>query len=207
MAFVKLDCGILHSTLWHQRPARELFVTALLMARPHELTEAAPQLEVRSLDPTGWHVPPGWYGLIEASGAGIAHQAVVDQEAALTALEQMGRPEPESRSQAFEGRRMVRIDGGYIVLNFAKYRQKDHTTAQRSAKYRKRKERLAKPTRRHTVTARGATQAEAYTHETERPSTEEEIREVERRYPKPSLRLTPEQEREKDALEVGDEAP
>lgn len=139
MAFVKLDCGILHSTLWHQPAARSVFVTALLMAKPHKLAEDTPQLEVRSLTPTGWTIPAGWYGLIEASGIGIVHQAVVEAEAGLASLEQMSAPEPESRSQDFDGRRLARISGGYIVLNFDRYREKDHTSATRAAEYRDRK--------------------------------------------------------------------
>lgn len=169
MAFVKLDCGILHSTLWHQPAARSVFVTALLMAKPHKLAEDTPQLEVRSLTPTGWVIPAGWYGLIEASGIGIVHQAVVEAEAGLAALEQMSSPEPESRSQDFDGRRLARISGGYIVLNFDRYREKDHTSATRAAEYRDRKRNASRVasvtsrpvTRDVTAKERDVTQAEA----------------------------------------------
>jgi hypothetical protein len=162
MAFVKLDCGILHSTLWHQPAARSVFVTALLMARPHKLAEDTPQLEVRSLTPTGWTIPAGWYGLIEASGIGIVHQAVVEAEAGLASLEQMSAPEPESRSQDFDGRRLARISGGYIVLNFDRYREKDHTSATRAADYRNRKRAASQSvTRDVTPKDRDVTQAEA----------------------------------------------
>jgi hypothetical protein len=144
MPFVKLDCGILNSTLWIDRAARELFITALLMAEPYELLEPLPQIAVDALDFTGWHVPPGWYGFVEAAGPGIIHRAGLDDgpgpiyQAAVEALRRLGEPEPASRSHEFEGRRLVRVDGGFIVLNFIKYREKDATTADRSRRWRER---------------------------------------------------------------------
>ena len=117
MAFVKLDCGILDSTLWFERSARELFITALLMAEPYELKEPVNQIEVRTLNETGFVVPPGWYGMVHASSLGIIHRAQMDVESGMAALEQLGNPEKESRTPDFEGRRMVRVDGGFLILN------------------------------------------------------------------------------------------
>lgn len=138
MAFVKLDTGILNSTLWVERECREIFITALLMATPFELAESTPQIEVRSLELTGFVVPAGWYGFVPAAGIGIIRQAMVDREEGLTALEKLGSAESESRSPEFEGRRLVRVDGGFLVLNFIKYREKDATTAERSRRWRER---------------------------------------------------------------------
>ena len=149
MAFVKLDCGILDSTLWIDREARELFITALLMAEPHELKEKTPQIRVRSLELTGFIIPPGWYGLVSAAGVGIINRAGLDFEIGMLALERLGEPEPDSRTPDFEGRRLVRISGGYIALNFTKYREKDHTSAERSRRYRERINQ--KPRRKLTV--------------------------------------------------------
>ena len=142
MPFVKLDCGILNSTLWFERLGREIFITALLMAEPLELTEEEPQIAVRSLDHTGWKVPPGDYGFVPAAGIGIIRRAMIPEEdvqSALDALAMLGDPEQASRTQDFEGRRMVRIDGGFIILNFDKYRERDYTAAARQARYRERK--------------------------------------------------------------------
>ncbi len=139
MSFVKLDCGILDSTIWIDRPARELFITALLMAVPKELIESCPQIRVRTLEATGFTVPPGWYGFVSAAGAGIVRRSGMELEAGLDALERLGAPELDSRTPDFEGRRMVRVAGGYVILNYAKYREKDHTTAERSRRYRERK--------------------------------------------------------------------
>ena len=139
MAFVKLDCGILNSTLWLDADARTVFITALLMASPHELLEAVPQYEVRTLRQTGFFVPPGWYGFVEAAGVGIVRQSGITQELGLAALERLGAPESESRTPDFEGRRLVRVDGGFILLNYDKYRQKDYKNAERQARFRARR--------------------------------------------------------------------
>lgn len=160
MGFVKLDSGLLTSTLWAHREEREVFITALLMAEPHEVLDLMPQLEVDSLRETGFKVPPGWYGFVAAAGPGIIRQALVDPEAGMTALRALGSPDLESRSKDFEGRRLVRIDGGYIVLNYIKYRDRDYTAAARAKRYR---DRLKDgPSRRDDVTShRNVTQAEA----------------------------------------------
>lgn len=163
MAFVKLDCGMLNSTIWFDRVAREVFITALLMAEPIELTESTNQIEVNSLKETDFVIPPGWYGFVPAAGPGITHRAGVEQTPGLAALERLGAPEPESRTPDFGGRRLVRVDGGYLVLNYDKYRRKDHTTAERSRRYREsQKEKASRVTSvTSRVTTRGITQAEA----------------------------------------------
>ena len=138
MAFVKLDTGILDSTLWIERECREVFITALLLAEPYELRQPTEQYEVRRLEKTGFVIPPGWYGLVNAAGVGIVRRALVDPEPGMVALERLGSPDPESRSQDFEGRRLIRVDGGFIVLNFMKYRDRDYTGAERAKRYRER---------------------------------------------------------------------
>lgn len=145
MPFIKLDCGILHSSLWPDTDARNIFITALLMAIPHEVVEPIPQINTDNLDNTGWEVPPGWYGWVEAAGPGIAHMCGIDdKEIYIPALYRLASPDPDSRSAAHEGRRMVRVDGGFIILNFMVYRDKDHTSAERQKRYRERKK-AAKP--------------------------------------------------------------
>ena len=160
MPFVKLDTGMLNSTLWVERECRELFITALLMAEPKEITEPMPQIAIRSLDETGWAVPPGWYGFVAAAGVGIIRRAIIDHDVGLVALEKLGAPDHESRSLDFEGRRLVRVDGGFIVLNYMKYRERDYTTAERSKRYREKKNATA-PQRDLLSTHRDITQAEA----------------------------------------------
>ncbi len=159
MPFVKLDCGILNSTLWIERECRELFITALLMAEPRELPPM-PQIAVRTLDETGWIVPPGWYGFVEAAGSGIIRRAIIDDEVGICALEKLCAPDHQSRSQEYEVRRMARIDGGYVILNYMKYRDRDYTAAARQRKYR---EKLALRRNMQSL-RRNITQAEAYAY-------------------------------------------
>lgn len=161
MPFVKLDCGILDSTLWPDRIARELFITALLMAEPYEIVEPEPQIAVRGLEQTGFIVPPGWYGIVRAAGIGIVRRAGIDPEEGLDALERLGATDQESRTPRFEGRRLVRVNGGFLALNFDLYRSRDYTSAERSRRYREKKlaSRVTELTTR--VTPRDITQAEA----------------------------------------------
>lgn len=160
--FVKLDAGILDSSLWPQVDPRTVFLTALLMARPIELSEPVEALQVRNLDRLGVAIPAGWYGLVEASGIGIATRSGLSVEAGLAALDILSSPDPDSRTPDFEGRRMVRIPGGWLVLNFMRYRERDYRAAERMRRYRTRNRLLrdAEPDALR-VTARHVTQAEA----------------------------------------------
>lgn len=138
MAFVKLDRDILESTLWIDRDQRDVFITALLLAEPREFINGAEQIAVGKIELTGWAAPPGWYGFVPAAGPGIVGRAGVPNGDGMAALRKLGEPDPESRSKEHEGRRMIRIDGGYLVLNYMKHREKDHTSPMRSARYRER---------------------------------------------------------------------
>lgn len=158
MVFVKLDKGILTSTLWPDVPAREVFITAMLMAEPFELEQPIEALRVRAIEPLGFTVPKGWYGFVAAAGIGIIRAAMVDTEEGLLALERLASPDPESRTPDFEGRRMVRIPGGYLVLNYDRYREKDHSTAERSRRYRAKKAAAKAATRDVVAVTRDITQ-------------------------------------------------
>jgi hypothetical protein len=142
VSFVKLDCGILNSTLWVERGPRDVFITALLMAEPREILQPMPQLRAGGdcIEETGFVVPPGWYGFVPASGPGIVRMAMTTTatEEGMSALTTLGEPDPESRSHKFDGRRLVRVDGGYIVLNYIAYREKDATGADRAKRWRER---------------------------------------------------------------------
>lgn len=160
MAFVKIDTGILDSTLWLDRDSREVFITALLMAEPKEFRLESEQLGVTDAQPCGWSAPPGWYGFVPAAGLGIVRRAGLETEAGITALTKLCSPELESRTPDFDGRRMIRISGGYLVLNYMRYRDKDHTAAARQQRLRDRK-RHAVTQQGHTVTLRNITHADA----------------------------------------------
>ncbi len=160
MAFVKLDTGILDSTLWVDKDAREIFITGLLMALPKTYDDHVQEIEIQDTKYTGYSVPAGDYGFIAAASVGIIRRAGVDRERGIKAIERLASPEVDSRSPDFDGRRMIRVDGGFLVLNFQKYRDKDHTSAARARRYRERK-RNAVTQRSNTVTPPRVTQAEA----------------------------------------------
>lgn len=175
MPYVKLDCELLESSLWDWTPERHIFITALLMARPKTIAEPMAQLEVDNLKETGFVVPPGKYGFVNASGAMIIKKALALSHAdilpdendeydepfktAMSALRCLGEPDTDSRSQSFDGRRLVRVDGGYIVLNYYRYRDKDHTATER--KQRQRANESQAVTAVTSVKSQQVTQAEA----------------------------------------------
>jgi hypothetical protein len=163
MAFVKLDTDILTSSLWVSRGQRDVFITALLMAVPKYFPDPVAEVSTGSTEPTGFVVPPGDYGFVRAAGVGILRMALVDEAEGMVALRELAQPDPYSRSTAFEGRRMVRVDGGFLVLNFDRFRQKDSTAAERQARYRQRiAERNNRDvTRNADASTRNITQAEA----------------------------------------------
>jgi hypothetical protein len=129
MPYVKLDTKILDSSLWIEPTSRTIFITALLMARPLDLPDATTTYKIRSTEPDDFVIPPGEdYGFVAAAGSGIARRAMVDVEEGIKALEQLSSPDTESRTPSYEGRRMVRIDGGFIILNYKLHRDLDYST-------------------------------------------------------------------------------
>ena len=162
MPFVKLDCGILNSTLWIDADAREVFITALLMAEPRCYDDPISEIATREIAKTGFVAPPGWYGFVPAASVGILRTAGIDPEAGMNALERLASQDQDSRSHDYEGRRMIRVDGGFLILNYQKYRDRDYKAAERQRRYRLRKQNANGVTSsRYGVTGRNVTQAEA----------------------------------------------
>jgi hypothetical protein len=63
-------------------------------------------------------------GVVEATIPGIAHIAKVSIEKVEQAMNKFLSPDHYSRSSEFEGRRIEKVDGGYLILNYSKYRAK-----------------------------------------------------------------------------------
>lgn len=85
-------------------------------------------------------------GYVGMSVPGLARAAVVTLAEAQAALKVLCGPDPLSRSKEHEGRRIQEVEGGWVVLNHFKYRDRLSTDAVRKAKqaawqkeYRKRK--------------------------------------------------------------------
>lgn len=166
---------MLDSTLWVDRGCRELFITSLLMAEPREFKEEQKQIEIGALNYTGFAVPPGWYGFVAAASQGIIARALIDRDAGTEALKRLGEPDPDSRSCDYEGRRMIRVDGGFLVLNYMKYRDHDYTSALRSKRYRERLK-SRDDTRDGDGERRDITHAEAYADSRKQKKEEREAR-------------------------------
>ena len=96
-SFVKLYGGILESTLWCE-PDRTRLVWICMLAMADQ------------------------YGRVMGSVPGLANRARVPIEDARTAIDSFLSPDPDSRTKDFEGRRIEAIDGGWRLLNHAKYR-------------------------------------------------------------------------------------
>lgn len=64
------------------------------------------------------------YGEIEASVPGLAKFARVPIEQCQKALTELSAPDAFSRTSEYEGRRIEQIEGGWVLLNYDKYRIK-----------------------------------------------------------------------------------
>lgn len=97
MTFTKLFSSLTESSVWCQDDhTRLVWIAMLAMADKH--------------------------GRVWASVPGLANRARVPVEAVERALGIFLAPDPHSRTRAFEGRRIEAIDGGWRLLNHAKYR-------------------------------------------------------------------------------------
>ena len=110
--YTKLFASITDSTIWQASDAtRIVWITMLSMADQH--------------------------GYVGASVPGLANRARVNLQDCLTALETLSTPDEWSRTPDFEGRRITVVDGGWVLLNHAKYR------AMRDADERREQARIA----------------------------------------------------------------
>lgn len=80
-------------------------------------------------------------GTIEASIKGLAHEARVTVTECATALHILKAPDEYSRSKDDEGRRIKDIEGGWLVINHAKYRKKAQSRSAYIRQWRAQKKR------------------------------------------------------------------
>jgi len=64
------------------------------------------------------------HGFVETSPKSLAHQARINMDDFATSIEVLESPDEESGSPEFEGRRVSKCEGGWLVLNYEKYRGK-----------------------------------------------------------------------------------
>lgn len=113
--FVKLFASILDSSIWFETNAtRIVWITMLAMADEN--------------------------GVVSASTQGIQHRANVTPEEGLAAIRTLEGPDLDSKDQSWGGRRIEKIDGGWQLLNYQKYRElrskKQVVDAARQARWR-----------------------------------------------------------------------
>jgi hypothetical protein len=115
VTFTKLFSSITASTVWC-RPSdtRVVWITMLAMADRH--------------------------GRVWASIPGLAKEAAVSVEACRTAVAEFLAPDPDSRTKVNEGRRIEPIDGGWRLINHAKYRAIRDQEERRAYKAEKQRE-------------------------------------------------------------------
>lgn len=97
-AFTKLQRSIVTSSIWLQDMETRLVWITLLALCDRD-------------------------GIVRASPNGLAHQARVSTEACHKALELLQAPDADSRSHEHEGRRIERVDGGFLLLNYTRILQ------------------------------------------------------------------------------------
>lgn len=150
MYFTKLFSSITESTVWFEpNETRIVWITMLAMADQN--------------------------GRVFASVPGLAARARVPVEACRVALVAFLSPDPDSRTKEHEGRRIEELDGGWRMLNHAKYRAlKDEESqreraAEKQKRYRQRKKELPGPLPALPIVTESYPIAEADT-EAEEPS-------------------------------------
>jgi hypothetical protein len=115
MHFVKVYGSILYSSIWAEdHPTRILWITLLAMA-----------------DSTGY---------VEAATPGLARVANITGEECKRALEILQAPDIESKNQDYGGARVEKVEGGWQLLNYQRYREQRTESqvkrAERQARYR-----------------------------------------------------------------------
>lgn len=103
--YTKLFNTIVTSTIWQEdKDTKILWITMLAIA--------------------------DFEGKVEGSIPGLANLAGLSIGETKTAIDKLMAPDPYSRTKDNEGRRIAEIDGGWIILNYAKYRNKGGSRAE-----------------------------------------------------------------------------
>jgi len=97
--YTKLFSKILCSSIWNENDkTRILWITMLAMCDQHGFVEGAP--------------------------SSVAHQARISKEDFDKSIAVLESPDSESITSDYEGRRISKVEGGWLVLNYEKYRSK-----------------------------------------------------------------------------------
>lgn len=85
-------------------------------------------------------------GIVEASVPGLADLSRVTVEETRAAISKLESPDPDSRSKEAGGRRIKPVDGGWQLVNHAKYRAKLNADERRQYLTQKKRDERAKDT-------------------------------------------------------------
>jgi hypothetical protein len=95
--YAKLSATITRSSVWRESPpTRCVWITLLAVANED--------------------------GFVKGVEAWLANEANVSREECRAALEVFEAPDPDSQDQDYAGRRIERVEGGWLILNYTKYR-------------------------------------------------------------------------------------
>jgi hypothetical protein len=98
MGFTKLDSGIVNSSIWSEPPStRVLWITILAMVDRD--------------------------GFVSCSIPGLIRAANINSDEFEKGIKTLESPDGYSRTPDFDGRRIEKVEGGWMVLNFLKYRE------------------------------------------------------------------------------------
>jgi hypothetical protein len=99
-------------------------------------------------------------GIVEAAVPGLAHVARITIEECKEALAKFQEPDKYSRSKEYDGRRIKKVDGGWKLLNYEKYRgvmNEEKAREQNAERQRRWREKQKSTTDNAIVTERNVT--------------------------------------------------
>lgn len=116
--YAKLYASILDSSVWSESMATRIVWVAMLAMCNRE-------------------------GFVEASFSGLCRRANVTSAEGREAVKALESPDMDSKSPEWGGRRIEKVEGGWQILNYAKYRDaqtpKQIATAERQRRFRERR--------------------------------------------------------------------
>lgn len=159
--YTKLFNSILASTIWRaDDKTRIVWITLLAMADKD--------------------------GIAEGSIPGLADLARVSIEDCEAALAELMAPDKYSRTSEFEGRRIEAVDGGWLLLNHAKYRAKmseddiRERNRQRQAKWREKNKPVTHDVTESNTMSQNVTECNAVSRQSRHTEAEANTKEEER---------------------------
>jgi hypothetical protein len=129
--YAKVFSDIIYSTVWREDVyTKIIWITMLVMADRH--------------------------GLVMSSIPGLADAAKVSLDQCLSAIEVLSSPDKYSRTKEFDGRRISEVDGGWLLLNYEKFRSRKDDEEQRirtAERVRRHRQKLADSIKTDSVTS------------------------------------------------------